>query len=393
MRRQLRASHGEFVSGDFVRAGATLVLAGETQRQARLRSGLDALNLRVFGSEILNAFGHLAVGPEIRAKASHLGLTSERYLLIRTPGEANSALAAYWTSAFPALQLSERDGSKLERAIWPIVESVQWFDDGQSCRHLYQAYSDVQISWEASGLGSALSLTDEHQDRGRRALATMGVPVNGWFAAMHVRASHEGSAYGRNAIASSYARAVRRVNEAGGNVVQIGGSGSLESVVPGAISIVQARHQQPWLDLYVLGAARFLIGTQSGPSSVASAFGTPVLLTNITGWGFLPNLSGTWAIPKLVRRKGTDQEPLPLKELVRLGLGCSDSYLPRGIDGIEYEWVANNPDDIVAGIDEMLAGQGAHPKDRIDESLDHLHSSLVGYPGVRLTAASKHHLV
>ncbi len=112
----------------------------------------------------------------------------------------------------------------------------------------------------------------------------------------------------------------------------------------------------PWLDVFALSACRFLIGTQSGPASVPQTFGLPVLVTNSTAMCLGPYLTNTLTLPKLARVKGST-DPMGMREMVGLGLGSVDGYIPANLSNSDggLQWRDNTPYEIAEATKEMLA--------------------------------------
>jgi len=152
----------------------------------------------------------------------------------------------------------------------------------------------AQKTWEDLGRGPLLSLTEKHRAAGEQALERLGVPP-GWFVALHVRergymadTDPRGDVHNdyRNADVKTYMDAVREITAAGGSVIRIGDPTMMPlSEMPGPETegLFDYAHSDikcEWMDIYLLGAARFFLGTTSGPWVVAGLFGTPVAMAN-----------------------------------------------------------------------------------------------------------------
>ena len=103
-------------------------------------------------------------------------------------------------------------------------------------------------------------------------------PATAGSSRLHVR---EGvGASRRDGNIADYLPAIRRIAQAGGWVVRIGDPSMTKMTdVPNLIDCAH-KPRRDWLDVYALGAARFMIGTNSGPVFVAGTFGVPALLSN-----------------------------------------------------------------------------------------------------------------
>ena len=372
------AARPAFQRGQFHTAMKHIEAAGTLTLEIRHGKSFNAMPVTLLGSEVLNAFGHLAIGPTLRVKAAELGLTTGLPVMLCTPEAANAALMSYWGQYLPSMALRVGAAAAIERTLWPIVDSVQWMEIGGQCRHLYSVWAQVEQEWEAAAREPVLSVSDDHREQGRALLRSRGIRDDDWFVSLHVRAIRGGDNYGRNARESTYLEAVRRIHDAGGRVVQLGHEDLTAPPLPGVVSLALERVDRPWTDLFLLGTARFHIGTQSGPTHAANAFGTPVLWTNVTGWGFLPYIGATVAVPKTVTAHG---KALSLADLAHSGLAFNDGYLP--VDDRRLAWLDNTPEQVVHGVDLMLQGRWAGRPDAASD-LDLLHQELVGYPGITL---------
>lgn len=135
-----------------------------------------------------------------------------------------------------------------------------------------------------------LQLPDAVREQGHAQLRSIGIDPEAPFAFFHMRTmkyleglTHHGH---RTAPVDSYAPSIRRILDAGYQVVRIGEPGlepagwmgdgyvSLPDALPGL-----APHERA-VDLAVLADAAFGTAQNSGPIWVAAAFGTPTLRTN-----------------------------------------------------------------------------------------------------------------
>lgn len=377
----------QFSQGNFLESMDLIKAAGQIQVDVRNSRGLDRLNLRLCGSEIMNSFGHMGIAMGLRSKLLGYFPEGTRHVLIRTEATANKALADYWGGSYDTIHLNQVEGKQLEASLWPVVESVQWVDDGVTVKHLYEAVADSEEAWEISGKPPPIHLPEPHLERGESLLEKHGIGPQDWFVALHVRRDGNGDSYGRNSNLESFRTAVQRVRQFGGRVILVGGDSPKELSDIGLVDLNIDRTSNAWLDMFLLGACRFMIGTQSGPAVVATMLGTPVLLTNVVGWGFLPYQQAVLAIPKLVRVSSRMQRTMSFSEMMDRGLVMTDSYLPESSDGL-LEWHDNAPEQIAHGVDEMLAARYKESPEASDHRLDELHRRLVGYRGLRLLDSS-----
>ena len=176
-----------------------------------------------------------------------------------------------------------------------------------------------------------------------------GCPADCWFVCLHVR---EGvGASRRDGNIADYLPAIRSIAQAGGWVVRIGDPSMTKlSDVPNLIDCAH-KPRRDWLDVYALGAARFMIGTNSGPVFVAGTFGVPALLSNWAPIGIKSLYSNTITLPKrlwsqthnrLLSADEENKEPFFSAEWTQL------------LDQHHVSQIPNSPEEIVAGVDEMM---------------------------------------
>lgn len=131
-----------------------------------------------------------------------------------------------------------------------------------------------------------LTLAEDHSFA---AATTMGdvFGLSEPFVTLHIRTcEYMGEAWNnhnlhRNADILTYLPAIDHIIGAGYQVVQIGGPKQPTLPErPGLIDYAHSDIRSDWLDVYLMGAARFMMATSSGPMVVAHLFGVPIVLTN-----------------------------------------------------------------------------------------------------------------
>jgi putative glycosyltransferase (TIGR04372 family) len=383
----LEEANSSFQRGRYSESVLRIKAAAMRQKECRSGSGLEALGIRICGSNVLNPFGHMAIALEVRAKRRMLGLYSHNPILMLTGNEGNTELGSYWSEHYPTVSVSAQTRQNLEAALWPIVENIGWVEGDAQPLSLYEAVAETEEIWANEGLGPLLSVSVEHEIKGRSLLTKHGVTPTDWFVALHVRSGEGGLDYGRNAIQDTYGLAVKLIREHGGHIVLLGNLNTVIKPHPKVISMEAERKKFPWLDLFLLGSARFVIGTQSGPTSVAAAFGTPVLMTNAVGWGFLPYHSSMIVLPKRILDSKSETRILTLSEMAERNLLTVDSYLGESADH-RYRWLDNSASEIKRAVTDMMVGDPFNrPSSEQELKFDDLHTSLVGYRGPRLSSA------
>ena len=224
--------------------------------------------------------------------------------------------------------------------------------------HDDRAMVAVNRCWEDQGRPPLMSLDLRHAARGRERLARIGIPADAWFACLHVRTpgflgeapdSHHRF---RNADIESYLPAVERIVARGGWVVRIGDPSM--PPLPPLKHVVDYAHsplKSDWMDIFLIAAARFFLGTTSGPWVVAHVFGTPVAMTNQVPFSERPFSSRDIYIPKPYRDRRTGNL-LPFDAAMGPPFRhqfLADTYDRHGIDLLD-----NSAEEIVALVEEML---------------------------------------
>ncbi len=319
-------------------------------------------------------FGELAGKIDIYVKARILGMTPEVNAVFLAPAGSvvNPSLLEYWrkrVGRYVTIVSDEREIREIEAIYEEDVLYMDYYDvpDGRALDRIL-AYLIIQRQWEDENRPPLLTLSPDHVERGRRNMRALGMPEDAWFVSLHVR---EPGAHGevmpwdhnalRNARIEDYFPAIEAITAAGGWVVRIGDA-SMKPLPPmhRVIDYAHADVRSDWMDLFCCSRCRFLVGTCSGPDSVALAFGVPVVGTNWFPLGFWPNSTKDLFVHKLLRRRD-DGRFLDIRESVEpplAGMHWPKYYEDRGLDVLD-----NTPADITGAVAEML--------DRLDGTLEY----------------------
>ncbi len=150
--------------------------------------------------------------------------------------------------------------------------------------HEDRAVVAVFKAWEDQGRGPLLSLHPDHVADGRQTLGRMGVPGNAWFVAFHTRdrsSLNDPANDYRNSDPATYLEALRLITDAGGWVIRMGHPGM--PPLPAMDRVIDYAHSpftSDWMDVFLMGAARFFLGDTSGPVVPPALFGVPVARAN-----------------------------------------------------------------------------------------------------------------
>lgn len=339
-------------------------------------------------------FGELAARLDLWVKAQRLGLIAPaRNILFAPPGSiAHPALLSYWRDQVEVIE----DPAAIDALDARYRGNIVFLDyiplpDGRTLRRDL-AHAAVHGLWEDQGGAPLLTVTPDHQQRGRTLLRAQGMPDDAWFVCLHVReAGFHGDITAwslnrhRNADIASYEPAIRAITARGGWVVRIGDPSMARlPEIPHCIDYAHADWRADWVDLFLIGSARFFLGMPTGPYSVAMAFGVPVLGTNWFPLGFWPFCSGDLFLHKrLVTRDG--KRPLSIAESLRAPfLGGLE---PRMFETAGLEIVDNTAEEIGEAAEEMLDRlDGRSPHDPEGERLCDAYRAAADPHGVGLRA-------
>ena len=253
----------------------------------------------------------------------------------------------------------------------------------------------VQEQWDNQKRPPLLRLTDEHYMRGMEALKTIGVQEDAWFATLHVRegqfGAHRLAEPYRDSDPKTYIDALSAITNRGGWVFRLGDSSmSPLPTMPNVFDYANSELKSDWMDVFLLAAARFMIGTSSGPATVSRAFGVPIAMTNFLPSAALYLSMRDLFLPKLMRRRD-GRNMVPFEKQMSLPLSCCTSDgMFNNLYGIEI--IPNTSQEIRELIEEMLCKlEGRHSNTADDDNLQKRFKSMTaqcetlpGLPGFEL---------
>ena len=184
-----------------------------------------------------------------------------------------------------------------------------------------------------------------------KALVRLGVDRQRWFAALHMRESGYGPRAGldtaRSVDPKTYVPAIEEIMAAGGQVVRLGDASM--APLPAMEGLVDlARAPAGFAEqAYATSRARFFLGTDSGPTQLASALKVPAATTNAAGVGVWNN--GDVVLFKRFRL--SSGRVLGTSELLAAGNWGMQVVYPKHEAAVED----NTPDELVAVANHMIA--------------------------------------
>lgn len=343
--------YGAFAMADRV----CQLVTDERTRKAKLlsREGLRFRMLRIYTNQI-GHMGHL----DWYLKLERLGRRSKDKVVIVEPECINHALLAYWAPLVASVVTDPEACEKLigvgrnqEDGLCSVMDA----DERQIADYSYGSQVAIQKQWEAEGRPPLLKLTEADQRRGREALFnTFDIPMDAWFVSLHVRSDQvsrlsDGS---RNAGIEAYFPAIKAITDRGGWVIRMGDAGMPKlPPMPGVVDYAHSVLKSDWMDVFLWGASRFFVGTNSGPIFIPPCFGVPVVATNWMPFG-IPDLF----INSLCTHKhywsDLEGRMLTYAEVVASNLGYTNA--PNLIEGRGVRLVENTSEELLEVVLEML---------------------------------------
>ena len=309
----------------------------------------------------LERIGEIAGGLDVYVKMGELGWRPRYRGFVVAPPErvANRCYLGYWRRHVPIVESPLLTKVLAHATFSPHLRYVPPGPRGdQSLWDHEDALVASHAEWERQGRAPVLTLTEEHAERGRRAVRELGVPDGAWFACLHVRepgylqeTSDSHRAY-RNTRVETYLPAIQTIVDRGGWVIKLGDP--TMTPLPSLERVIDYPHlpaRSDWLDVYLAASCRFFLGTTSGMVMVAYTFGVPVAGTNWVPFSAILRSDKDAYIPKLNRRR-EDGRLLSFEEMLAPGLfHCHDG---RRWAELGLEIVDNSEQEIVDLTREML---------------------------------------
>lgn len=225
----------------------------------------------------------------------------------------------------------------------------------------------AQGEWERQNRPPLMKLNSAELDRGRHALAKLGVPRDDWYVCLHVREAGFWNEAGdpsnapRVADISTYLPAIERIITRGGVVIRLGDKSMRPlPAMKGLIDYARSDAKSDWMDVFLCSTCRFLIGTNSAMYQVAVSFGVPVLVTNWMPLSSFPVQAADVVLPKLIYSE-EKSGILSFSEMLDLP---RDIWSGHFFHGRHLTPVSNTEQDLLAGVEEMLDRDPARLADR-----------------------------
>jgi len=301
--------------------------------------------------------GHLAAELDCFFKLVRLNqiATQGKHYFILAPAHnvSNASLLDYWRDhitvithpvACRVLEIMTR-GLLMRHEVKTYVLAI-----GRAAR-----YFQVCAQW---GYRPALlQLKLDHEARGNRFLADLGLSEDDWFVCVHAReagySSWDESVHDyRNTTVSFLFPAMQEIIDRGGWCIRMGDE-SMKPLEPmrGVIDYAHNKARSAELDIFLCARCRFFLGNTSGLFLVSSIFGVPSALTNQTPFASTGFRQGDLSIPKHIRRLGHTKF---LTSAQILDSPISNFRMSRFYLRAQLELVENSAEEIKDMVFEML---------------------------------------
>lgn len=322
---------------------------------------LDRLGIEFIPRRL--AMGNIGVYEHLEAylKTKKMGLISSREQILivdpQTPVN-NSDYLDYWKQHITVISEPSmiRVLEPLEKCL--TIPLTSYISLQGKVYKSFMALGEVRSRWIEEGRAPLLTISDEDYVRGWNALKSFGMRKDDWFVCLHVREGgwndlNSATEDFRNADINTYHLAIKAITDAGGWVIRMGDPGM--NPLPSMSRVVDYAHsdaKSSWMDVFLCAQCRFFIGTSSGLSTVAMAFGVPVVGTNILpacGTYYSPSID--LFIPRICRHNG-ENRLLNFSELYSPPIGISVSQHDYARANVEI--LENTDEEIEDVVKEMV---------------------------------------
>jgi putative glycosyltransferase (TIGR04372 family) len=248
--------------------------------------------------------GHLAIEVDTFLKRRALGEIPSRRYFITSPKAttSNAWLLRYWSAYLPIVTHPSLCFVLEALSRWKLLR----YDLSDYVLRLNKTALAYSVATAWSNRPPLLALTDDDERWGQAQLTQLGVPDGAWFVAFHVREggfspADESVHRHRNTSVENMLPAVRIIVALGGYCIRMGDP----TMTPllrekGIVDYAHHPSRSSRLDVYLCAKTRFFLGNSSGLAFVASAFGVPSALANMTPFSNLGLLPCDLSIPKLL---------------------------------------------------------------------------------------------
>ena len=252
----------------------------------------------------VDRIGHLAIEPDILIKSQLLGEIKNFTPIVLAPKYrvSNNHLLRYWKNYLVIIQ--NPIACLILRSIffWGIGE----FSVSKFMRNIGSNQSGFAISSRWGNRDPLLKASKEDEQWLKESLDQLGLPEGSWFVCIHNREGgfspiDEHIQHHRNCDIENMRGAIEEITLRGGWVIRLGDPTmkAFKNPPSNYIEYAHSKLKSERMDILLCAKAKFLLGNTSGIALVASVFGTPCALSNMTPISALGIGKKDISIPKL----------------------------------------------------------------------------------------------
>lgn len=319
----------------------------------------------VMESPWTNNIGHLGL-LGIFVFGQKVGLISpqRRIIFTKTPS-CNYELENHLLEEFKVIRSHGNPSWTSLSHFWLLSEKIQMVKCLDGFKDIYALWEDVFSKFQGKIPG--FRLQENYRQYALRKLAEIGF-VNETFVTFHIRKeSRLGDT--RGSSLENYEMSMKYLLNLGIQVILIGNSeGRPDQKIESSSLFFDFREIKfQSLHAYALAECLFLVGSCSGPASIPTIFGRPILMTNTTAIArnMLTCHPRSIYIPKRIYRNGRE---LSFSQILGSPYGYMEGN-PRFLakDGVFFE--ENSSNYIVESVKEMLSSLGKQSLSTSDEKM------------------------
>ena len=313
--------------------------------------GLDIQSCRYFSSTYTSAIGHICILGFYSMRKILDGVKSIKNVLHLEEGKVvNSSLLNYITPMFEVV-------TSLNLELNCVVNYLDFEDPwlmmrnhNNDYKYFYDECAKIVSEWESKKMEPLLKLSQAHIEHGWNQLSSIGIPGNAWFVALHVRDAKAKEIRHGNVL--DYIPAIEKIVSDGGWVIRLGDSTMPQlPAMAGVIDYAHSEIKSDRMDVFLIGACKFFISTNSGPAFAPGFFGKRSIQTNYAPLMYNVPYSSDILLPMLFRSK-SDNKLIPFRELL-LSPYAHAEY-PSAVSGVSVDAIKNSPEELLAAVIEML---------------------------------------
>jgi putative glycosyltransferase (TIGR04372 family) len=310
--------------------------------------------------------GHLAMDPLVYFQGEAIGVHPKyRAIMLVPPWHSpNRALARYWnqrlrvvTNPIAAALLTPFNW--LNSTSYQIHFDYLTYDSAETGTLRHGAAMDAILGRYAQAHPDEpfMTVSEGDQARGQRVLSELGVKEEDWWVCLHARQSgyhnpENTKGLLRDTDPAAYLLAAKAITDRGGWVIRIGDPSMTPlPAMDRVIDYVHTDYRADWMDVFLIGRCRFILGTSSGPIAVAWMFGRPVAAVDYVPLSMGPLGQSDVYLPKLYWSE-PEQRLLTFAEIL---LTDKREYMTdTQFSNDSLEWRDNTPEEIRDLALEML---------------------------------------